>query len=413
MTSSKPSFIVYSLQGFHDPLFQGLILQYLKKINTPKVRYYFHVITYEQEQYATTPAEREEIRQEFEQYGILWYPVRYHHVNRFVLFYRLWDFLQTFRQAVRIKLRYRVKAIFGYLIIASSFSFIISRLLGLRFALHCFEPHSDYLADFGEWKRSSLSYRLLNTFERLAATTAEYLTVPTKHTLDLIKPWKPKAKEIFQVPICVDTDKFQFSAESRAEIRAAFGMEDRKVVLYLGKFGGLYYSVAEVARFSGLMYQKDPTLFFFTITTHEVAETEAAYRAAGIPESDFLVHPKVPYQEVERYISAADMGLVAIPPYPSQKYRTPVKVGNYLACGLPYIITRGISDDDELAEKEGVGAVFESFNQKDFEQGWEQVAKLFLENKQTLREKCRKIGVEYRGLHRTEKVLHQIFEALS
>lgn len=413
MSQSKPSFIVYSFQGIQDPLFRGLILQYLKKINTPEVRYHFHVITYEQDQYMTSEAERAAFREACQPYGISWYPVRYHTTSRFVLFYRLWDFIQSIRQAIRIKARYRVKAILGYLVIAGAFSFIISRLLGLRLAIYCFEPHSEYMVDFGAWTRKAISYRLLNGFERLEATYAEYLAVPTSHTLELVRNWKPRAKEIFQVPISVDTDKFRFSASYRQEIRERFGMQERQVVLYLGKFDGLYYPVAEVAQFSYQLYRHDPSMFFFTITPDDTASVATAYREAGLPESAFFVHDKVPYDEVEQYISAADIGLVAIPPLPSQKYRTPVKVGNYLACGLPYIITKGIADDDVLAREENVGAVFESLAPEDFKTGWKQVAALLSEDKEKLRERCRRIGVRERGLQRTEAVLRQILEKMS
>lgn len=413
MSSSKPSFIVYSFQGIQDPLFRGLILQYLKKINTPEVRYHFHVITYEQEQYMTSPAERTAFRNACAPYGIYWYPVRYHTAKRFTLFYRLWDFVQSIRQAVRIKARYPVKAILGYLVIAGAFSFIISRLLGLRLAIYCFEPHSEYMVDFGDWTRKALSYRLLNGFERLEATYAEYLAVPTSHTLKLVQSWKPRAREIFQVPISVDTDKFRFSEQHRQLIRQQFGMEERPVVLYLGKFGGLYYAADAVAQFSYQLYQHDPTLFFFTITPDDTDRIASAYRQAGLPESAFLVHDKVPYDEVERYISVADIGLVAIPPLPSQKYRTPVKVGNYLSCGLPYIITKGIADDDVLATQEQVGAVFDSLSPRDFGTGWPQVKSLLAEDKTSLRNRCRRIGIRERGLQRTEAVLRQILKRMS
>ncbi|MEM6297520.1 MAG: hypothetical protein AAF740_02410 [Bacteroidota bacterium] len=210
------------------------------------------------------------------------------------------------------------------------------------------------------------------------------------------------------MPISVDANKFQFSEEARSEVRQEFGMSDRRVVLYLGKFNGLYYSPKEVAEFCKLLHDKDPNFFFFTITPDSLEEIEGIYKAAGIPEDSFLVHGKVPYQTVEKYISAADWGLVAIPPLPSQRYRTPVKVGNYLCCGLPYIITSGIADDDTLAIEEGVGAVFESLKSEDFEEGWKQIEEISSIDTETLRLKCRTIGNRERGIDRATEVLDQI-----
>ncbi|MGF1532820.1 MAG: glycosyltransferase [Bernardetiaceae bacterium] len=409
----RPAFLIYATHGIQDPLFRGLLLEYLRRVNGREIKYQFHIITYEQAAYAADAAEELAFRALCAESGFCWYPIRYRKVERGVLLYRLWEFLQALWLCVRIRARFRVRAVLGYLPLAGAYGFIVSRLLGIPLVVYCFEPHSAYQVDFGFWRKGSLSYQLLSSLERLQATMATYLVVPTHHTMALVKGWQPRAKGIFRVPISVDTDKFRFLPEARTSLRAELGMDGRRVVLYLGKFGGLYYSVEEVARFSAMMYTRDPNLFFFTITPDPTADVAAAYQAAGLPTTAFLVHPKIPYHLVSDYLSAADIGLVSIPPLPSQKYRTPVKVGNYLAAGLPYIITAGVGDDDALAREEGVGAVFESFSAEHFAEGWKAIEKIFSEDRPTLLEKCRKIGVKERGLSEAEHTLHYIFEALS
>ena len=45
---------------------------------------------------------------------------------------------------------------------------------------------------------------------------------------------------------------------------------------------------------------------------------------------------------------------MAVRQYPSKKYCSPIKTGEYLACGLPVIIPEGISDDYQEMEEKGI-----------------------------------------------------------
>lgn len=402
------SIIVYSFQGIKDPLFEGLILQYLKKANKNKA-YHFHIITHEQ--YLTSQEEKLSFVKSLENYNINWYAVQYKN-GRFLLLKKAQNFLYSLWLAWRIKRKFKAKVILGYLTIAGAFSYIISKILNLKLIIYCFEPHSDYMVDFGTWSAKSLKYRLLNAFEKLEARDCDYLLVPTSHTLKLVKSWNPRAKKILQVPISVDTEKFKFSEQHRNQLRNKHGIEDRTVAFYLGKFGSLYYDEKEYALFCKLLYQHNPNFYFLIVTPNPQEEVENAFLEQGISKDDFIVLPKIPYDEVESYISSADLGMVAIPPFPSQKYRTPVKVGNYLACSLPYLITRGIADDDVLAEKENVGVVFDSLEEKDFEKSVLALDKLLSEDKQALRQRCRKVAITERGLDNAEKAINTLLEAV-
>ena len=235
------SIIVYSFQGIKDPLFEGLILQYLKKANKHK-KYHFHIITHEQ--YLASEAEEQGFIKHLDKYNIHWYPVQYKN-GRFLLLKKALNFLHSLWLAWTIKRKFKAKVILGYFSIAGAFSYIISKVLNLKLIIYCFEPHSDYMVDFGSWSKKSLKYKLLNGFEKLEAKDCDYLLVPTSHTYELVKSWKPRAKKILQVPISVDTEKFKFSSEHRDELRKKHGIEDRTVAFYLGKFGYLYYNEKE------------------------------------------------------------------------------------------------------------------------------------------------------------------------
>jgi hypothetical protein len=65
----------------------------------------------------------------------------------------------------------------------------------------------------------------------------------------------------------------------------------------------------------------------------------------------------VPVERLHEHLSAADVGVLAVPPTPAQAYRTPVKTAHYWAAGLPVLVPFGVSDDHVVAASEEVGIV--------------------------------------------------------
>jgi len=409
-SKQKPSIIICASHSFKDPLFNGLMYQYiLEHQKASGQQYRYHIITEEQVAYALSADEQANIQTELKKQDLYWHPMPYRG-GKFILFKKLWNFISLFFIIWGIKRREKAKVIVGFLAIAGGYAYIISRILRLKLMVFCFEPHSLYMKEFGIWSGKSLKYKILNKVEYLQATRADYVTGPTIHTIQLLKKWKSKAK-LFRVPISVDTQKFTFSKEDRQRIRTQYDIPaDRYVMLYLGKFNGIYYNEKKVAEFCKRLVDFDPRIFIFTISPTPSKDVEKAYLEAGLAPSDFLVLNKIPYEEIEGYISACDMGMVAIPPLDSQKYRTPVKIGNYLACGLPFLLNRGIADDDLMAEQENVGLVFESLDAKDFSAPLTTLKNFMQEDKTSLQARCRAAAIKHRGIQNSVEVLEKMIQ---
>jgi glycosyltransferase involved in cell wall biosynthesis len=66
------------------------------------------------------------------------------------------------------------------------------------------------------------------------------------------------------------------------------------------------------------------------------------------------------------YLSAADVGIAFYKPTLSRLATSPVKLAEYLACGLPVVINAGVGDSDTLISTERVGAVVRRFNETEY-----------------------------------------------
>jgi glycosyltransferase involved in cell wall biosynthesis len=389
-------------------LAKGLVLEYLLPFHKEENNYQFHLITHEQKEFALSATETTAKKTELQYKNITWYPVKYRSGN-FLLFKKAFNFLETLFITAGIKISHKPKAIMGFLSIPGAFSYILAKLFRLKLIIYCFEPHSEYMADFKIWDKNGLNYKLLHRFEQLQLKHADHIVVPNHHSEKLVESLKKQNSKLYVCPVCIDTDLMQFDADARMMIRTQLKIDNRTVIIYTGKFDGIYYSSDKVLAFFKKLYESNRQLFFYIITPNQ-EEVKASIEKLDFPDSAIHLSPVVSYKELHRFISAADIGFVALPPLPSQKYRTPVKTAIYLACGLPYLVNKGIAEDDIIAEKEKVGIVIQ-----DLEETPEIICgkiRQLLSDNSTLHTRCRNFAEETRSINVAIEVIRNIFTSV-
>ena len=407
MDKNKKHSIIYSFQSLNDPLLKGLMLEYLLRINKTNTEYKFHLITHEQKMFKQSKEQIYNTKISLLKSNIHWYPINYKTGN-FLLVKKLINFIQSFIISVKIKFKFKPKGIVGFLPIAGGYSYIISKLLNIKLIVFCFEPHSEYMADFGIWKKNSLKYKLLNKFEKLQIKNATHITLPTNYSIELANKINPNNQKYY-LPISVDTELFKFDKEARNTIRKKISASNKTVIIYTGKFGGIYYSFNVIFNFFNSLYAINNNYFFYVITPNY---TEIINTLKKNQDENYFISPPVEYEKLNEHLSAADIGLIAIPPYPSQKYRTPVKTGLYLSCGLPYIVNKGVAEDDIIAESENVGIAIQNIEEINAIEVNNKITTLLSEESQKLMERCRNTAIKHHDTELSVKTLKTIFEKI-
>ena len=400
--------IIYIYNSFNDPLFKNLMYEHLLTLSR-EGKYNFFLITFEQPEFPLSDKEQIRIKQDLKEKFIYWFPKKFH-TGKLLLIKKLYDFLSAFFLVAYLKVFKKASVIFSYANVASAQCAIFSKLLNLKFIAHTYEPHSSFMVDLGHWSKKSLNYRVLNTLENYVAKRADVIFTGTKYMVERLQEKKIKA-QVYRAPTSVDESKFIFVPDARVEIRKKHKLEGRKVVVYLGKFGGLYYGV-ETIRFFKVLHAADPSFFFLIVTRDNPILIEEWLFQEKIKKESYMLTSSANYLETRALLSAADIGLNAVPPTPTQKYRSPFKIAEYLLCGLPYITCKGVSEDDIYAQEFKVGVVVNNFSEPEIEKVIPVIKNLIAEDG-NLKEHCRKVGLEYRAKSNIdelfEKVLNNIF----
>ncbi len=176
----------------------------------------------------------------------------------------------------------------------------------------------------------------------------------------LINKYDVKPEKVSVIPTCVNFDYFHFDEQERTRIRADLGIsDDAYVLVYSGSIGG-YYNVDEMLEiFYSIKQKKDNAVFLFVTKSDPdivLSKVKDEYKDCIRIKGCFL-------NEVYKYLSASDVGLILYNNTFSSTGRSPTKLAEYWAVGLPVICPKGVGDLD-LFFQDGVGGVQFNLNDK-------------------------------------------------
>lgn len=399
-------FLVLIYNSYKDPLYQNLVHAFVLRQAQLNEHYRFELITFEQQNFALTKAARIQEKAALSAAGIHWHPLSYHS-GSWMFLVKTYDLLTAFYQTLRLNRKYRLNLVISFANASAAIGVFVSRMIRKPLMVYSFEPHHEFLAEFGIWKRSGWRYRFLKKAEELTLKQASYLITGTKHLAQKIAPLT-KAK-VYRAPSAVDPEAFQFKQEERIKWRGLWGIQNEQVLIYVGKFDGIYYG-KEIPQFCADLASRAPFFFVF-ITQQDHNEVKSLLKANGLKSTQFYLGSAHSRAAIAGLNSAADIGLTAIPPYPSQRFRSPLKVGEYLMCGLPYLTCKGVSEDDEIASKERVGIALPDLSSPISDKKLIELQALLAEEQEELRARCRSVGISYRSRVQADLVFDEILES--
>jgi glycosyltransferase involved in cell wall biosynthesis len=227
---------------------------------------------------------------------------------------------------------------------------------------------------------------------------ADAVTVLTQKHLDFNRSldyMKNRDIPMDVVPCCVDMGRFRYDTERGSELKKRLGLDGKFVLLYPGKIG-TFYLIDEMLGFYRTMARMVPGSVFLVVTNDDPSFVIERARLSGAPEETVRVIRGVPFEEMPLYINVADAGLFFINSY-RKIGSSPIKMGEFLACGIPVIINPGVGDTDELVRQNRVGIVVEKFSEDRYADAVNMMMGLKAEG-ESLRRRCRQTAGRYLSL---------------
>jgi len=406
------SILIFAYYSFKDPVFQSAVLPYF--LNFPNKNHYrFILVTFEHEKFVLTLLEKEQITRGLASNNIEWIQNKWRS-GKFKPIKKLYDLITGVFKTMSLVKKYQVTCVYSEGFPGAVIAHYVARLTGRPHIVHTFEPHTDYMIEGGTWKKTSWEAILLRRFERLVAKKAAVLMTATQAMIDI---WQKKTKaQFYRVPSCVDIKHFRFNEEERNALRKKYNILENEVVfVYLGKFGGMYVEneLLDFFKEVNLSQKKSSYSFRLMILTPDKKEKiENLISQSGMEMKQFIIE-SLTREQVPSYLSAADIAFSGVRQYPSKRFCSPIKHGEYLACGLPVIVPDGISDDYLLLRENGIGWCMPAFTKEAYT---ETVQKIFAEwcwEKQSgYRQRTREFVIRDRNVEEYQPLYEKIFSKI-
>lgn len=376
--------------GVREPLVQTQVIPYLKEL--VEGGHKITLLTFEPaEQLRRRDAgESEAIRKELAEASIEWRWLRYH--KRPSVPATLFDVLNTVREVRRLSKRKRFEVLHarGHVpaVMAALSRIGMRRRPKLLFDIRGFLPEE--YADAGVWSEGGWLFRTAKRFERWLMREADGFVVLTEKARETLFPesketgFDKQGRPVEVIPCCVDLLR-RFSGDHdalRVEFRERLGIENRWVMIHLGALGGLYL-VNEIADLLAAARERNPATFALFLTQSDPKLIRPLLSERGFLDGDLFIGRADP-ADIEGYLHASDVGLSIVKASFATLSRSPTKIAEYLACGLPIIANAGVGDLNELIEAYRIGALIRHFDEVEYDRALAEI-EAFTEDRKRVR----------------------------
>ncbi len=233
---------------------------------------------------------------------------------------------------------------------------IARKLYGIPYVFDLRGMYPEECVNAGVFAADSTDYHGWKNIERqLIANAARCVTV-SQPFADHVRSIVPDS-QVDVIHCCVDPARHSYDPVRKASAKEAYGLHGRFVLLHLGSFGtpgdrgliGKYY----------LRFRRVEPSAVLVVASGTPAFGQAIERALsneGLNPGDYrIMHPNV--DEVAGLLALGDAGLILERKVWNTKACLSVKLGEYLASGLPVICTPFVQGAAQLVEQYRCGLV--------------------------------------------------------
>jgi len=402
MYEKRALYITYD--GIRDPLGQSQILPYLKCLPLEGVCIW--LISFEKGLTFPLDEKAQALMKELIRCGIKWIPLKFHNGGAIFKFY---DMAVALFYAFLTAKRNNIKVVHSRGHFLAFIGVILKFMLRTKFIFDMRGVWVEEKVDAGAFKKNGFIYYFMKYIEKALITYADEIVVLTKALQQNLQEqayWKKNKKgPINIIPTCVNLDLFSVAPRHKDKNTLSGSF----VLSYSGSIG-TYYNLEAVVSFYNVCKNIFKGAHLLIISNAPLIRLEPIMRGFNLERPDYTVK-SVDYSEVPYWLGMSDAGAIFYNRTYSALGCCPTKFAEYLACGLPVIVNKGIGDIDSIVQKYRIGAVIPEFSSKAYFLAASTIREL-LEERDALRERCRMVAETLFSLQGGVKSYSSIYERL-
>ena len=331
-----------SYDGMTDPLGQGQVLSYLQGLSSKDLR--ITLISFEKpERFANKKPAIELICRTA---GIDWQPLMY--TKKPPVFSTVYDIFRMWRRAKKLQAQKKFSAVHCRSYLPALAGLAMNKKFRTAFIFDMRGFWIDEKIETGEWDSKKVIYKSVIKFlrkkEKEFYCRADSIVTLTQASKQIIIDKYPALQHrISVIPTCVNLAIFKsFQPAIRIAVRKKLGIpENAFVLLYSGGYGA-NYDIHFLLKLFNKLKEIYPETCLLILSKDGITGLEQSIAGQNI------VTVSLPYEKVSDYLMAGDLGAINYVNRFSVAARSPTKLGEYWACGLPAVSPEGVGDVDML-----------------------------------------------------------------
>ncbi|MCK4352839.1 glycosyltransferase [candidate division WOR-3 bacterium] len=290
------------------------------------------------------------------------FPIRHKDFYLRILWLVLYT-ITTYPILVYFLFRYKIDFIHSRNYPATWLTFILKSWLGIPYNFDMRDLYPEKGIEAGiftdpahKFMCGAWSYRLWKFLEQGFIKSASHVITTSEPFKEYVAT-KLKCSKVNLIPNCVNPKRFKPDGEKREELRIKYGIQDKFVLIHSGAFGtpkDLPLTLKYFLHFKKV--KPNAKLVILCGTKKNLPKILQEARKLDINSSDFILLSPKP-DEVPELLLLGDAGLHLESMAIATPYCISVKDGEYLATGLPIIVTLWLKGIAPLIEKYDVGIV--------------------------------------------------------
>ncbi|MDD5136357.1 MAG: hypothetical protein PHN63_03290, partial [Candidatus Omnitrophica bacterium] len=348
-----------SYNGILEPLFQSQGLPYIMAAR--KKGYDFSILTFETaENTGKCNPLFLKMRDKLSEAGIAWRYLRFHRRPGF--FAKAYDLIAGIVTSLIISAEAKPDAIQARGLFSALAALPASFITRKPLIFDTRSKLSEAYAISGKWKKGGVVSRSMGFLEDRCVCSAKAVVCETTDHRTEIEEFLSRnkmKKHLEVIPCCVDLERFKGAADTG---KKGPGF----VISYLGSLSG-WYCLKETVSFFEEMNKVLPGSRMIFLTKDDPGVIVKYIKESALPGNAVEIFGVSP-DSVPRHLASSSAGIVF--KYPDQRLSSfPIKIGEYLASGIPVVINRGMGDAEDFILDNGVGVAVDGFDEGAFSKG--------------------------------------------
>ena len=275
---------------------------------------------------------------------------------RNVFIFQVFRILKNMIFILYLSLKYHIDTIFAYTQTGSILSLPTTIILNKKMLFHwCSDAESELLY---------LSACFFNKVRAKLMRVVEFLSVKFSNHVFCVSALAVKKlsryisiKHISQIPNAVNSNRFFWDIKTYKNSINSMKLDNRFVVVYSGTLRK-YQRIDKMLDVFKRILQCVPEALFLFLSPDSAKKIQYYFEQFNIPNRNYRILSVSPNM-LAKYLTVGNVGFLLRGNNYLNRVAWPTKFAEYLACGVPVMITRSLGEQSLIVEKYGLGVVIE------------------------------------------------------